>query len=832
LRGAKLRKRIRLMGTLWQDVRYGTRVLLKRPGLTAMAVLTLALGIGLNTAIFSLFNAAILRPLPVPDPSRVVNLYAGIEGERSSGVFSYPDFADCRDQNGVFSAMAARAGGHVLLGGAEGSQSARPEWLEANLVSANYFDLLGATPAAGRTFLPEEDQTPGAHPVAILNYGFWQRRFGGESAMVGKTITLNAVPYTVIGIAPRDFVGADPEVPDVWVPLMMASNVQGGPAPFSNREGGWLFAIARMKPQVTLGQAQAEMSVLASRFHAKDDARPRRATIQVVPGSFLAPREQSDLVPFAILAMAAVGLVMFIACANVANLQLARGVARQKEMGIRTSLGASRGRLVRQLAVESLLLAGTAGVVGLFLAWWASEIALQTANPPGARVLSLQVSPDWRVGLYLFGICVFTGIVSGLLPALRVSRQDPLIAVRVDGNAASYRKGSRLRGALVTGQVAMSLFLLIAAGLLVRALGKAQNTNPGFDTAHVAALSVDLHVRGYDAVRKTAFYRELLDGVRSAPGVRSSALCSTVPLGTSFAQTNLMAEGKEPAPAQPIPVLNFNVVSPGFFDTLGIRLLRGREFTPQDIGSGARVAVVSESLAKQFWPGEEALGKRFRMGRKSPLYEVTGVAADVRNVYLWSSDLPYLYLPNTAENIGDYSDFRILVRTGGDIKTLIAGLPALAHEQDPAVPAEATPLSANLAKWIWPSQIGAAISAALGLLALLLASVGITSVTAFAVTQRTREIGIRMALGAQPDGVVRLLVTQAGKLVAIGVVIGIAAAVAMCRILSGFLYGISAVDGITFAGVTILMVAVALVACYIPARRATRVDPMIALRYE
>ena len=435
--------------------------------------------------------------------------------------------------------------------------------------------------------------------------------------------------------------------------------------------------------------------------------------------------------PFAVLAMAAVGLVMLIACANVANLQLARGVARQKEMGIRTSLGASRGRLVRQLVVESLLLAGTAGVVGLFLAWWASDILLQTAHPPGAPVLSLQVSPDWRVGLFLFGVSLFTGIVSGLLPALRVSRQDPLIAVRGDGSATSYRKGSRLRGVLVTGQVATSLFLLIAAGLLVRALGKAQNTNPGFDTAHVAAMSVDLRVRSYDAVRKTAFYRGLLDRVRSAPGVRSVALSSTVPLGTSFAQTNLIAEGKEPAPGQPIPILNFNVVSPGFFDTLGIRLLRGRESTPEDIGSGARVAVISESLAKQFWPGEQALGKRFRMGRKSPLYEVTGVAPDVRNVYLWSSDLPYLYLPAPTENIGEYSDFTILVRSAGDIKTLVAGLPALAHEQDPAVPAEATPLSANLAKWIWPSQIGAALSAALGLLALLLASVGITSITAF-----------------------------------------------------------------------------------------------------
>lgn len=820
------------MGTLWQDIRYGSRVLLNRPGFTATAILTLAVAIGLNTAIFSLFNALILRPLPVQDPSSVVNLYSGTEGEQGSGVFSYPDFADSRAQNTVFSSMAAHAGGHVLLGSANGSPDSRPEWLKANLVSANYFDMLGAAPAAGRSFLAEEDQTPNARPVVILNYGFWKRRFGGDAGLVGKTISLNSLAYTVVGIAPRDFVGADAEVPDVWIPLMMTPNVQGGRSPFTDRESGWLFAIARLKAGVPLAQAQTEMSVLAARFHAKDEVRQRRAIIQVVPGGFLSPREQGDVLPFAIVAMAAVGLVMLIACANVANLQLARGVARQKEMGIRTSLGASRGRLIRQLVVESLVLAGAAGLVGLLLAWWASDILLQIGHPPGTDALSLQVAPDWRVGLFLFGVSLFTGIVSGLLPALRVSRQDPLIAVRGDSGATSFHKGSRLRGILVIGQVAMSLFLLIAAGLLVRALGKAQDTNPGFDTAHVSVLSVDLRVRGYDAARVLSFDRQLVERIKSAPGVRTAAFSSTVPLGDSFAQTGAMAEGHEPPPGQPSPIMNYNVVSPEFFDALEIHLLRGRGFSPQEIQSGAHVAIVNESLAKQFWPGEEAVGKRLRLGHKSPLCEVVGVAPDVRNVYLWSANLPYLYLPATTENVTEYADFKILVRANGDLRTLNAALPALAHEQDPAAPAEAVPMSANLENWIWPSRLGASLAAALGLLALLLASVGITSVTAFAVTQRTREIGIRMALGAQPEGVVRLLVVQAGKLVAIGALIGIIAAVAMCRLLSAFLYGISAVDGITFVVVTIALVSVALFACYIPARRATRVDPMIALRYE
>jgi putative ABC transport system permease protein len=819
------------MGTLWQDIRYGIRVLLNRPGFTATAIFTLAVAIGLNTAIFSLFNALILRPLPVKDPASVVNLYAGTEGEQGSGVFSYPDFADSRAQNTVFSAMAAHAGGHVLLGSANGSPDSRPEWLTANLVSANYFDLLSAAPAAGRTFLAEEDQTLNARPVVILNYGFWKRRFGADAGLVGKTITLNSLAYTVVGIAPRDFVGADPEVPDVWIPLMMMPNVQGR-NPFSDRESGWLYVIARLKSGVPLRQAQSEMSVLATRFHAKNEAHPRRTMFQVVPGAFLSPREQGDVVPFAIMAMAAVGLVMLIACANVANLQLARGVVRQKEMGIRTSLGASRGRLIRQLMVESLVLASAAGVVGLLMAWWASDILLQIGHPPGTDGLSLQVAPDWRVGLFLCGVSLLTGIISGLLPALRVSRQDPLIAVRGNSGATSFHEGSRLRGILVTAQVATSLLLLIAAGLLVRALGKAQNTNPGFDTAHVAVLSVDLRVRGYDSERMTSFDRQLVERIKSAPGVRNAAFSSTAPLGDSFTETGAMAEGHEPPPGQPPPIMNYSIVSPDFFDTLEIHLLRGRAFSPQDIQNDAHIAIVNESLAKQFWPGEEAVGKRLRLGSKSPLLDVVAVAPDVRNVYLWSSNLPYLYLPATTENVREYSEFKILVRSNGDLRTLAAALPALAHEQDPAVPAEATPIAANLENWIWPSRMGAELSAALGLLALLLASVGITSVTAFAVTQRTREIGIRMALGAQPEGVVRLLVMQAGKLVAIGAVIGIIAAVAMCRILSGFLYGISAMDGITFFAVTIVLVSVALVACYIPARRATKVDPMVALRYE
>ena len=816
------------MGTLIQDIRYGLRVLAKRPGFTIAAVITLALGIGLNAAIFSLYNAVLLRPLPARDPQRLVNLYSVTQGEPGTGIFSYPEYSLYRDRNTSFSSVAAYAGGRVLLAGG----SSAPESLQAQMVSANFFDMLGASPALGRAFSLDEDNTPGAHPVVVLGYSLWQRRFGGDAGLVGRTITLNNLSYTVIGIAPRDFIGCDPEVPDLWVPIMMNANVHLGPDMLLDREAGWLFLVGRLKPGATQSQAQSEMAVLASQFHATDEGKLRRSTVLVTRGSFLTPGQKSDLAPLALALMFAVGLVLLIACANVANLQLARGVTRQKEMGVRIALGASRGRLVRQMVVESLMLSGSAGVAGLLIAWWSAGLALRLAHPPGAPALSLDVSPDWRVALYLAGISLLSGVVSGLMPALRASRQDPLVAIREEGGASTYRKGRRMRSAFVIAQVGGSLFLLIAAGLLVRALHKAQRIDTGFDLTHVAVLSPDLLVLGYDSGRRLEFDRRLAERIQSLPGVRNVAMSTTVPLGNDFSQSSVLADGEDFPAEQKLPIVNYNLVSPEFFDTLGISVVRGRPFTAQETSARARLAVVNESLARQLWPGQEAIGKRFRQGRKSPPFEIVGVVRDTRNVYLWAASLPYLYLPLQPAALDEFHDAKMLISVRGNPAPLIAALPGLAREIDPNVSSTAKPLAENLSIWIWPSQIGALLAATLGLLALLLASVGIVSVTSFAVSQRTREIGIRMALGAQPGGVVRLLVWQVAKPVAIGALVGLLAAAAVSRLLAQVLYGLSALDGLTLLCVTLFLAAVALASCYFPARRATLVDPMIALRYD
>ncbi len=820
------------MGTLAQEIRYGFRMLAKKPGLTALAILALTLGIGLNATIFSIFNGVMLRPLPVRDPSRVVNLYTEIPGERGSGVVSYPEYVYYRDHNSVFSGVVAFADAGAFMSGAGSgtSQMDQSEPIDAQLVSGNFFDVMGAGIAAGRGFLPEEDKTPSTHPVLILNYGFWQSRFGGDPNIVGKTITVNSIPYTVVGVAARDFAGIEPNVPDVWIPLMMSANLHGDNGMLEERNANWLQVACRLKKTASLAEAQSEMALQASQYHHEDAEPGRKTTVLVLPGSFLRPREKSDTIPFAMLGMAAVGLVLLIACANVANLQLARGVSRQKELGVRISLGATRWRLIRQLMMESFLLSGAAGGLGLLLAWWASDLVLGLFHPPGTKAIVLQLSPDWRVAAYLVGISLLTGIFTGFLPALRVSRQDPLRAIREESGASTYKSGSRLRSALIVSQVAGSLFLLVGAGLLVRALGKAQNTDPGFDINHVAILSLNMRSRAFSPAQTEEFRRRVIERASALPGVRSVASASIVPLGTSFFDTGFEVEGRATPAGKQMELVNYDVVSPEFFDTLGIAIVRGRAFTRQDVSSGVPVGVVSESLARKFWPGEDAIGKRFRGGIASGYTTVIGVARDTRNVYLWSDDLPYLYVPPSGIQAGTTG--QVLVRTSGNPAAVIAALPGIARQIDPAIGVTSKALAENFSFSVWPSEIGAEISGALGFLAMLLASIGITSMAAFAVTQRTREIGIRMALGASPRAVVRMLVWQAGRLVLTGAVIGLAVAAIASRVLAQFLYGLSAVDGATFLGVTILLGGVALLACYIPARRATKVDPIVALRYE
>jgi putative ABC transport system permease protein len=814
-----------------QDLRYGWRQLWRAPGFTLTVVLTLALGIGANTAIFSLFNALVLRLIPGKDPAAMVNLYRTTENAARFGVFSYPEYRDYREHNTVLSGLAAFTGARVTLATGNGSGDGPGEsgdTLQALLVSGNYFSVLGLGAAQGRTFLPEEDDTPNARAVVVLSHDLWRRRLGGDPTLVGGTLKLNDVRYTVVGIAPEGFGGTTPDPVDMWIPMMMQGNVRPGSNLLEDRGYFSLQLIGRLKPGVSREQAQAEMTVLARQVTQVQDAKTANISVTVTRAGFLNPQELDDVVPLAALSMASVALVLLIACANVANLLLARGAGRQKELGIRSSLGASRGRLIRQLLTESMLLALAGGLCGTLLALWLAQLLLAFVHPPGLQQLKLQAPLDVRVLGFSLLLSLLTGLLCGWLPALRSSKQEVVSAVKEEWSAFGQRVSkSRLRGFLVISQVAISLVLLVGAGLLARALRKAQQVTPGFQIQNVTVVSANLPQRNYSAARALEFERELTERLFSVPGVAAVGLARTAPLGSSFAVTVIAAPGAEGAGRT--EKVNFNTVTPGYFEALGIPLVRGRNFTQMDISNRARVAVVSEAFARHYWPGEDPIGKRFNGGGASAYREVIGVAQDVRNVYLWSGHEPYLYLPLTA---AEATDMLFFVRTQRNNSALAGAIPGYVHALDASVQVSAQRLDENLALWIWPSQMGALLSAALGLFALLLAAAGIYAVMAYAVTQRTREIGIRMALGSQQQEVMELLLREGMGLVGLGLVIGLLVSLGGARLLAKFLYGLSAVDGLAFGGVSLLLTGVALLACWLPARRAMRVEPMVALRYE
>ena len=809
---------------LVQDVRYAVRMLRKSPGFTLVAILTLAFGIGINTAIFSFFDALVLRPLPVKDPGRIVNAYRTVQNESRYGTFSYLEYVYYRDQTSAFSGLAASGGARMTLSGKDGAG----ETVHALLVSGNYFSLLGEDAALGRTFRPEEDQTPGSHPVVVLSYEFWRRRFGGNPNLPGKTITLNLIPYTVVGITHKGFGGMLPDSPDLWVPAKMQGNALPGDDFLTNRNAAWLRVVGRLKSGIRRDQAQAELTVLARQFaRGKDDER-QKVSITLTPGSFLTPGELGEVLPVAILLIGAVSLILLIACANIANLLLARGAARQKEIGIRQALGASRGRVVRQLLTENLLLALAGGAAGVLFSIWPTALLVPMIHPPGERSFQLNLNLDVEVLGYTTLLSLLTGIACGLLPALRASKHSIVTTLKGESSALGHRVSrSMLRSALVVSQVAASLLLLVAAGLLVRAMQKAQTVNLGFDLKNVLVVSADLHLHGYDARRSAAFERQLMERLESLPGVKSVGLAELVPLGSSFSATNFAPEGHEILPGVPKSYVSFNTISPGYFQTLGVPIVRGRDFTPHDIAQDQHVAVINESLARRFWPGEDPIGKKFQGGK----WEVIGVAKDARGVYLWSAEEPCLYYPHLPETESP-QDMKFLVRTEGTPAALMRVLPETVRSIDRGMPVSVQRLEDNLAQWLWPSQMGALLSGALGLLALSLTSIGLYGVMAYAVTQRTHEIGIRVALGARRTDVLTLVLSQGMRLAGLGVAIGLPLSVAGARLLAKFLYGLSSMDGFTFAAVVLLLGVIALLACYIPTRRALRVDPMTALRNE
>jgi predicted permease len=814
---------------------------LKRPGFTLVVIATLALGIGVNAAIFSVFNL-LIAPLPVKEPESIVRLTFE-ESSRRTDRFSFPDYVYIRDHNQSFSdVLAVFEEERFLLG--ENRPNSDPEEILGNFVSENYFAMLGGSTHTGRIFTAEENSVPGRDAVVVLSHGFWQRRFGSDAQLVGRSIKLNGKPFTVIGITDPDFVGLRREMPDIWLPLAMRGAMPSdrfeGIAPekrdwYGGRDFPWLSLFARLKPGSTAPEARTEMNVLLGQLDIPTSSGPK-PTIAVDPINDLQFPIEAWM--FIGMVLGATGLILLIACLNIANMQLARAIARQKEIGVRLCLGASRWRLIRQLLTESLLLSVVGSVAGVLLAWWSLNLFLSVVfvRYGGADMLrvALDLKPDWRVLTYSFGLALLSGIAFGLVPALRATRADLIGVVKSEGATATGRSArSRLSSALVVAQVSICFVLLIPAGLLLRSVQLNLATDPGYDAKNLLSVEYSLELSGYDAERAKVFQQQLMTRLAALPAVKSVSL-DRVYMGRSI--ITLLDQGG--AGPKQYSNVQLEELPAAYLDTIGTPLVLGRGFTADDENAHTPVLIVNESTARSLWPGETALGKLMRIEQPvrngepkmiSSSAQVIGVARD--NQIYSSGETPPLvvYVPGAQPGLMDTA---VLVRT----TTAAANLKELARR-------EAYAIEPVLRLWVKTFEekiageqtIMSAAShgaTALGVLALMLAVIGLYGVMAWLVVQRTREIGIRMALGAQAHNVLALVLKQGMKLVLIGAIIGIPASLAAVRVLSSLLTGLTTSDALTITLVTALLVGVTLLACYLPARRATRVDPLETLRYE
>jgi predicted permease len=824
------------MDTVWRDLRYGFRTLLRSPGFTLVAVLSLALGIGANTAIFTLTNAVFLNPLPVKDAGRVIEVYTVDHATQTTAAglvrtaMSYPNYRDFRDQNNVFSSLATFLPIGVITTG-----RGEPKPQNAMLLTANYFDTLGVKPIAGRTFMPDEDRSDGGNTVAVLSYSMWMRLFGGDAGAIGKTVELNGVPYTVIGVAPRNFKGTftvgSPDL--VFVPLSMHAQILPAPLEklFMERRMRMMNVFGRLKPGVQQAQAEAEFKTLASALEreypkANNGRSTEMSSLSEAALGFL-PRDQATVASLALSAV--VGLVLLIACVNVANLQLARSARRAREMGIRTALGAERSRLVRQLLTESLLVSAAGGVCGLGVGLAGSQL-LWSFRPAFLTANSLDVTLDWHVFAFTAAVTVFTGALFGLAPAFRTSLANVAEVLKSGGRGgAEGIAGNRLRSLLVTGEVALALIALSGAGLLIRSMQQVQKINPGFETHNLFAFNFDIGPQHYPPERGLQFMHDVMRNAAGVPGVHSAALSTNPPIGGGLLAT-LTAEGQESDPNHRGTLTNINTVSANYFDTMRIPILRGRGFTEFDSAGTAPVAVITDAMARHFWPGQEAIGKRFKEAIGTQYRQVIGICANSVVAQIGEDPQPVAYYAMTQQ----YSPAMVLItRTDRDPSGIM-----------PAVMRSVQQLNGNMAlqnpqtiqeilrDGLWAPRTGAALFGVFGLLGMLLASVGIYGVMAYMVTQRSNEIGLRMALGATPGSVLRLVVGQGMRLTVAGIVVGLVAGMFITRLMGTMLFNVPTYDPVTFGGVTVVVAAVALIAGWLPARRAAHIDPVRALRQD
>ena len=833
-----------------QDIRLAWRNIAKNPGFTLIVIVTLALGIGVNATLFSGYNAVALKPLPVADPNEVVRLErwreSGFRGDLQYA-FSYPEYAYCRDHNDVFLSLVAASWPHQVLVEKRDNIALQPEMAAAQLVSANYFADLGVSPQLGRTFLPEEDRVPGANSVTVISYPFWQRRFHADPQVLGKIVHINGTAFTVIAIAPEKFSGTStvPQVPDLWVPLSMQKQLVSGSDWLHEPDNPKLQILARLRASTTVKRAQAEADSLIRQFATTFKPRDKTISTTLQRTAFFGNTDDLRFKAVVAVLMLIVGSVLVVACANVANMLLARGASRHREIGVRLALGASRGRIIRQLLSESVLLALLGGIGGLLASLWTTKLVWISIEQvffglfPGHVAFKLDLSPDFRVFAYALALSVMTGFLFGLSPALQFSRADLTVALKDEGSSLGRRwSRSRIRGFLVALQVTVSMVLLISTGLLLRGLVRSQAADPGFETQKLVHLSGDF---GSDLAKSISLERRLVDRLQTVPGINTATL-GTVPLLGTWTPP-IVIEGKRTAQIQSSDRTLASYASDTYFDTLGIPMLRGRTFTRREAESSSHVAVISESTTRRFWPGENPLGKRFKLDLdfrgKLTEFEVVGIAKDIRFANLTRIDPTHVYVPTDAKNF-----YAILFRSQGDPETAMASVRDAVQAMDRSLlpslwlrTIEKGPLHVHKSL----AQTYAMYAGILTFLALTLAGLGIYGVMAYLVSQRTSEIGIRMALGAAQKDVVRAIVVNGLQPVFVGVLLGIVGAAGVSWALHAtlvfpgsmdVLYGVPFYDPQTFLGLTCFLIVVATIASYVPARRAVRIDPMMALRYE
>jgi predicted permease len=812
------------------DLRYALRSLSRSPGFAITAILTLALGIGANGAVAGLLNAVMLRPIPgLGDPGQLVWISTQGGGIRS-GLMSYPDYLDYRDGNRVMAGMAAYLTAPLSLG--SGGEPAR---VDGEVVSANYFGVLGVAPALGRGFVPDEDEAPLARPVAVVSDRLWRERFAGGTGIIGSQVVINGRQFTVVGVAPAGFRGTELERPaDLWVPAMMLPAAMPGSPALLTKRGAFSFrVIGRLATGATVDQAERALRTIARRIEAEHPESRRDElrglTVGVAPvGGWVQLSAAGDALPLIVLSFTVTALVMLIAGSNVANLLLVRAAVRRREIGIRLAIGASRGRIVRQLLVESVLLAGIAGVLGLLLSFWATDLGVAFLAPPFA----LDLSPSVPVLAFTIGLSLLIGAGFGLAPALRASRPELLPALKNEALTAGGTRRSRLQGGFVVAQIALSLVLLVSAGLFLRSLRNAGTVNVGFDADPVLAVSLDAQLQGYAPAEVQAFHARLLERVRALPGVQAASLSSNVPFSSTMVGTSMYAEDPR-ARGETMPRhIFFQAVWPDYFRTLGMPVLRGRDVAPTDGPSAPPVAVVSEQLARAVWPGESALGKRVSIqGASGPFMEVIGVVKDGQYDELGERPKAYLYVP-AAQESGVLPGMTLLVRAT-DPAVLAPAIKREVRAMDASLPLyRITTMRALVDEKVRERAKGATLISAFAGIALLLAALGLYGVMAYTVTQRTREIGVRVALGARQRDVLTLVVGDGARLAVAGVLVGVVLAVGVTRLIGAMLIGVRPYDPLTFAAVSAVLATVALLASWLPARRASRVDPMVALRYE